>query len=278
MKTHYVYKITDPKTGQFYIGSRTCDCKPENDTGYLGSMITWNPEDENRLQKEIIKNGFDDREGALEYEAKLIEQHIDNELNENYYIPTKGFHTTGKQEVAKKISMSHKKRWKRLTHHLKGKTWEGVYGKDDVKQRKEFQSLFMRENNPMYNKNTVNIISRKLKDYYKLNEAPFLNKTHSNKAKNKMSDIRKKWWDDADDDILEERSRKLSKNKKEWHKNNPDALIGAKNPAAKKVLCECCNKKFQTLTECAKYHNKTVANISAHCNGKYKTQKFKFVK
>ena len=32
---------------------------------------------------------------AIEYESELIGKDIDNPLNENYYIPTEGFHTDG---------------------------------------------------------------------------------------------------------------------------------------------------------------------------------------
>lgn len=40
---HYVYKITVPKTGQYYFGSRSHET-PENDD-YMGSMQVWKPED-----------------------------------------------------------------------------------------------------------------------------------------------------------------------------------------------------------------------------------------
>lgn len=36
-ETHYTYRLTDPKTGQFYIGVRTCFGNPELDTAYRGS-------------------------------------------------------------------------------------------------------------------------------------------------------------------------------------------------------------------------------------------------
>jgi len=41
-KYHYVYKLKHKDTGEFYYGSRTCECNPElND--YMGSMTTWKP-------------------------------------------------------------------------------------------------------------------------------------------------------------------------------------------------------------------------------------------
>lgn len=105
---HYVYKITDPETNHYYFGSRSCEVNVEEDIEYMGSMKTWKPEDETRLLKEIIKDDFKTREEAIEFESSTIEEHIDDELNENYHIPNKGFHTFGSNEVAKKISKANK--------------------------------------------------------------------------------------------------------------------------------------------------------------------------
>jgi len=105
----YVYKITDIKTNQFYIGSRSCSMDIHSDN-YMGSMVTWKPENYNRLKKEIIKDGFSTMESTLEYESKLISEYINNPLNENYYIPNKGFHTFGRKrtkEEKERISEIH---------------------------------------------------------------------------------------------------------------------------------------------------------------------------
>ena len=91
---HYVYKLEDKKTGEFYYGSRTCKCKIEEDK-YSGSMKTWKPNKDN-LIKTIIKSNFRKRETALKYEAKIINENINNPLNRNYHIPTIGFSTQGK--------------------------------------------------------------------------------------------------------------------------------------------------------------------------------------
>jgi len=115
---HYVYKITDTETGQYYFGSRSHE-DPENDE-YMGSMKSWTPEDEYRLVKEIIKDDFKTREDAIEFEDNIIGDYIDDELNENYHRPNKGFHTLGNKEIANKISKANK-----------GKTpWN--YGKTNV--------------------------------------------------------------------------------------------------------------------------------------------------
>lgn len=105
MKNFYVYKLEDPITGQFYFGSRSCKCNPINDD-YMGSMITWKPVDMNRLIKTIIKHGVSSYQEALKYEAILISKYIENPLNENYYIPNKGFYNKGGHtysEVSKKL-------------------------------------------------------------------------------------------------------------------------------------------------------------------------------
>lgn len=92
---HYVYRVDDPITGEFYIGSRTCNCDI-NDDNYKGSYCTWKPEDVGRLVKTILKSNFRKRETAIKYEAKIIKKYIDDDLNRNYHIPTVGFHTAGK--------------------------------------------------------------------------------------------------------------------------------------------------------------------------------------
>jgi len=91
---HYVYKITDPITNEYYIGSRSCNATPSEDD-YMGSYIRWKPEDESRLVKEILSDKFDNRSDAILYEASLIRENIDNELNRNYHIPSERFATAG---------------------------------------------------------------------------------------------------------------------------------------------------------------------------------------
>ena len=91
---HYVYKITDPDTKEFYIGSRSFD-GPMNKDSYMGSYVTWSPDNEERLIKENIRSDFQTREEAFDYESKLIQAHIHEKLNRNYYIPHKGFSMYG---------------------------------------------------------------------------------------------------------------------------------------------------------------------------------------
>lgn len=85
MKNYYVYRIFDAKTNEYYIGSRGCKCNPEEDK-YMGSPKTWKPNSKN-LKKEIIKDGFDSIQTALDFERKLIIENINHPLNRNYAIP-----------------------------------------------------------------------------------------------------------------------------------------------------------------------------------------------
>lgn len=86
---HYVYRLEDIKTGEFYIGSRSCQNHPTLDN-YLGSMVVWKP-NKKMLKKEILKSDFKNREDANEYEKFLIESNINDDLNRNFSIPPKTF-------------------------------------------------------------------------------------------------------------------------------------------------------------------------------------------
>jgi len=94
MKTHYVYKITDPITGQYYIGSRTSkDCKPEEDD-YMGSYCAWTPTNESRLEKKILGKYYT-RALANSVERKLLIEKLKIENDKkcmNAHIPGIGFH------------------------------------------------------------------------------------------------------------------------------------------------------------------------------------------
>lgn len=94
-KIHYTYIVKDIKSGEFYIGSRSCDCKADEDVTYLGSMIVWKPNKKN-LIKTILNDKFLTRDEAIEDEIRLIKENINNPLNKNYNIPGLGFHNTGR--------------------------------------------------------------------------------------------------------------------------------------------------------------------------------------
>jgi|APSaa5957512622_1039677.scaffolds.fasta_scaffold02537_5 hypothetical protein len=90
----YVYRLDDPITGEFYIGSRQCECDIHDDT-YMGSYTAWKPDDKSRLIKTILKSNFRKRKTALLYEIKLIKKNINDELNRNYHIPPDKFYPKG---------------------------------------------------------------------------------------------------------------------------------------------------------------------------------------
>ncbi|MCK9574694.1 MAG: hypothetical protein WC979_00090 [Candidatus Pacearchaeota archaeon] len=97
---HYVYKVTDIETGQFYIGSRSTKLNSELDD-YLGSWKVWKPKVAN-LRKEILKDDFNCREDAMKFEAEEITKVINDPLNENYHIPGIGYCVNGRVTVKDK--------------------------------------------------------------------------------------------------------------------------------------------------------------------------------
>lgn len=107
---HYVYRIEDRKTGEFYFGSRTCKCNIEEDT-YMGSMKIWKPNKQN-LYKVILKSDFENRENAILYEKKLVEENIKRRLNRNYSIPNTGFYYGGEPETNPNYGKLRNTEWK----------------------------------------------------------------------------------------------------------------------------------------------------------------------
>lgn len=79
---HYVYKLIETKTNEFYYGVRSSNYTPVDDF-YMGSMVAWKPNQDN-LIKEIVSE-FESRDGALKFESKIIEDNINNPLNRNYH-------------------------------------------------------------------------------------------------------------------------------------------------------------------------------------------------
>lgn len=91
---HYTYKITY-NTGKYYIGVRSCNCNPEEDTKYLGSS-KHTPNDKVIL-KEIL-DVFATRKEAVLNEIELHNK-FEVSTNEMFYNKAKqtsvGFDTTG---------------------------------------------------------------------------------------------------------------------------------------------------------------------------------------
>ena len=86
-KYNYVYKITNVKTNEFYIGVRSCDCEINNDR-YMGSSSIWNKlyikEHKNDLKKEIIET-FETRKLANVKEVILLKSVENDPLCINCY-------------------------------------------------------------------------------------------------------------------------------------------------------------------------------------------------
>lgn len=143
---HYVYILEHQETGEFYIGSRSCKCSVYKDK-YLGSMSVWKT-NKDLLVKTVLKSDFKTRQDALEYEAKLIEEYIDDDLNRNYHIPSKGFHTVGlitvKDSKGKTFNVT-----KKDPRYLSGKLKHNCKGQVIVKD-KEGNCFRVNKNDPRY--------------------------------------------------------------------------------------------------------------------------------
>ena len=84
---HYNYKITNLRTGEFYVGVRSCKCKIEDDK-YMGSSSIWTKiyikEHREELKKEIIEV-FETRKQANDGEVRLLKSIENNPLCINQY-------------------------------------------------------------------------------------------------------------------------------------------------------------------------------------------------
>ena len=85
---HYIYKITNIKTLEFYIGVRSSK-DIENDK-YMGSSSVWDKEyikkNKDILVKEIIFYNFISRDEANKKEIEIIKDNINNELCVNILV------------------------------------------------------------------------------------------------------------------------------------------------------------------------------------------------
>lgn len=80
---HYVYRLDDPDTGQFYIGVRSCLGAPEEDSGYMGSGKWCNAHPAiSRVKKTIVRT-FETREEAAAFEVAEIRRNNNDPLCAN---------------------------------------------------------------------------------------------------------------------------------------------------------------------------------------------------
>ena len=95
MKYYYCYQITFTDTPHIYFGSRTSKCPPEDDTGYMGSPVTYKQYwIDFTPVKTILFTGFSSRDEAVKYEAELIRNQwkLNKSLSLNDSIPGKNFY------------------------------------------------------------------------------------------------------------------------------------------------------------------------------------------
>lgn len=237
-KFHYVYKLIDINTGQFYIGSRTCECTPEEDN-YMGSPYVWEPIMEN-LSKEIVKQNFKSREEAIKYEADLIEVNINDELNENYHIPNKGYHNQGRRlskEWRRKIGLANEGE-KNCMYGLRG----SLSPHYDIPKSEEHRKK----------------ISNAIKKYISIHG-------HWGKGIERSKETKKK--------IGEANSGKNNG----MYGMSGNLSPTSKEVVCLQQNC-CDNKVYNSITECAKCHNINRNVVSYNVNGKSKKQRFKLKK
>ena len=152
-KHHYVYKSFEEE-GREYIGIRSCDCLPEEDTEYFGSFYdkTFNP-----TRKIILFTG-ETRQEVAEIEVELHD-FFDVAVNPQFANQAKatsakfdraGVPTT--EETKKKISVAntgktHTKEWKQAHSERMSGENNPNYGVPRTEAQKKAMSG---ENNPMY--------------------------------------------------------------------------------------------------------------------------------
>jgi len=134
MEKHYVYRIEDITTGEFYWGVRTCKCEIKDDS-YMGSMKTWKPNKDNLIKTNIIE--YSSRGEANKAEDIIIRYYWDKNkfpLNRNYNANGKfncyglSINLGNKKSIEERIKMSER---------MKGKEpWNrGIARTDEVKEK-----------------------------------------------------------------------------------------------------------------------------------------------
>jgi hypothetical protein len=178
--TYYSYE----EWGRGYIGSRGCNCLPENDVNYFGSFKdkTFKP-----TQKIILKDDYATRDDA--YADEIILQQF-YKVVENPYFANRSYQTTTK-----------------FYYNRKGQKHPKISGDNHPSKREELRKNLSEkrkgDKNPMYGmageknpffgkrhteetKNKIRLLSKNRK----------LTEEHKNKIK--MSNINKKWWVNSD--------------------------------------------------------------------------------
>ena len=200
IKIHYIYKVTDPNTKEFYIGVRSCIGPSEDDTKYKGSMKAWKV-DKSILVKNIIlelPTRAEANQKEVEYITYYKKHFKDKHLCKNAYVHGIGFCKEGtkmSEQSIKKLSEAKKGKnpWnkgKKMSDEHNKKNSEAQKGKKASDETKKKLSEARKGNkNSLGNKHsqeTKNKISESLKG-----NQYCLGYHHSDKTKKKMSDSKK---------------------------------------------------------------------------------------
>jgi hypothetical protein len=217
MRHHYVYYSYED-FGRGYIGSRTCDCLPEEDK-YFGSFYdrTFNP------TNKIILEVFDTREEALDAEIKL-HQFYDVARNSHFANQSKQT-STGFSAEGVVRSDEYKQK---MSERLKGREIKPEWIEKTLQKRRSYDG----ENNPFYGKTHTDEVRKKItenmKKVYQEQGHPWLGRKHSEESKRKMSETRKGNLNHRyKTSPSEETKKKISDSKigKKWYNNGIDEVF-----------------------------------------------------
>lgn len=127
---HYLYKITNTETNEFYIGVRS-NAEPNKDK-YMGSSSVWTKmwvrDNKDLLIKEIINDSFESRDLANLAEVELLEQYEFEDLCINCLYAKIPSHLGRKQS----------EEWVRK--RVRSGKENGMYGKHHTEEAKRKQS------------------------------------------------------------------------------------------------------------------------------------------
>jgi hypothetical protein len=165
MKKHYVYYSFE-EWGRGYIGSRSCDCLPEEDTDYFGSFTDpgFNP-----TRKIILRSDYETRKEANKDEVAL---HDFFDVAKNPHFANKAKQTSEKfstqgvphsLEARGKIRASHM--GMRMSEGTKKKIGISNTGKPRSEEtRQKIRKALLGENSPKYGTTTSQETKKKLSE------------------------------------------------------------------------------------------------------------------
>ena len=202
--SHYTYLIINTTNQMKYIGVRSCNCLPENDSDYMGSSkpldeaMETSPE---AFVKTIIDT-FPTRKNANADEQRLHEMY-DVARNPEFYNQMNaplGFCNAGNplsSEHKRKMSEAHKGKTfspehkKNISAAQRGEK-NHFYGKHHSAETKEKMSAAKKgENHHMYGKKLPSETIKKLSDAQSGKNNPMYGRKHTPEARQKISEAQK---------------------------------------------------------------------------------------